>query len=348
MKRTKDSCGRLVTSLSDKKVLKSKTETIQELSDHLTKDPQSTLITEADILCVTILLFSETVAGDQSAVNTHLLGLIRMIELYGGQHSLSPIVLTHLQFATLLAAQLDQTRPKFPLHPAIQDRYDRISTAPFPPPGGFLNNCGVGSAFFSRSMSLALSDSLQQSLRYMARVIARIEKVQDHIQVFEGDWMDDVLALEHILISLPHNRSLNQLEECVRLSALVYCNTALWRIPLYFRWVMSLVVRLKSALLSLKAWAYPELHFWMLFLGRQACTLEFSASETAWWNAAITGVAEELDVSTWEQARQVFLEFFYVERVHTARWKTVWTDVVNGSRSAEPVVRDPEHPCDYA
>lgn len=346
MKRTKDSCGRLVTSFSNQSVLRYKALTLQRLSDHLTRNSRGACVTEADILCVVILLFCETIAGDRPAVNAHLLGLTRMIKLCGGQQSLSPIVSTHVQFTTLLAAQLDHTPPILPLKPAMQERYEMISTAPFAPENGLCQDFGTGSEFFSQSLCCALSSTLQQCLRYMYQVIARVEKYQNSVQVLEGEWMDDVLALEHTLVSLPHKVALSQLEGCVRLAGLLYCNTALFRVPLYFRWVMSLVARLKSALLSLEQMDHPEVHFWMLFLGRQACTLEFSTSETAWWNAAISELADELGINSWEEARQVFQKFFYVERTHATRWRTIWADIVQGTCSLDPIC-DPEHPCDY-
>ena len=309
MKRTKDSCGRLFATLSNQTVLRYKTLTLQKLSDHLTKNSQGACVTEADILCIVILLFCETIAGDRPGVNAHLLGLTRIIKLYGGQESLSPIVATHIQLTTLLAAQLDQTPPILELNPAMQDRYEKVSTAPFVTENDLCQDFKTGSAFFLRPLCCALSSALQQCLRYMHQVVTRVEKYHNSARVLEGEWMDDVLALEHTLVSLPHKAALSKLEDCVRLAGLLYCNTVLWKIPLYFRWVMSLVAHLKSALLSLNRREYPELHFWMLFLGRQACTLEFSTTETAWWNAAVSEVAGELGINSWEEACQAFQGF---------------------------------------
>ena len=346
MKRTKDSCGRLVATFSNQTVLRYKALTLQKLSDHLTKNCEGACVTETDILCVVILLFCETIAGDRLAVNAHLLGLTRIIKLYGGQQSLSPIVATHVQLTTLLAAQLDQTPPIFKLNPAMQGRYEKVSTTPFVPEDNLCQGFGTGSAFFSRPLCYELSSTLQQCLRYMRQVIARVEKYHNSVRVLEGEWIDDVLALEHTLVALPHKAALSKLEDCVRLAGLIYCNTALWRIPLYFRWVMSLVAHLKSALVSLNRREYPELHFWILFLGRQACTLEFPTAETAWWNEAVSEVAGELGIRSWDEACQTFQGFFYVERTHATRWRTVWADIEQGTCSLEPIC-DPEHPCDY-
>ena len=349
MKRTKDSWGRLITTFSDEIVLRYKTAAIERLSKKLSNDPNGPVVTEADILCVTILLFSETIAGDRQAIDSHLLGLTRMIELHGGQESLSPIVVTNLQFATLLAAQLDHTKPILAIQPCMQDRFDRVSAAPLPPTTSYCETNGMESPLFSPPLCLEWSESLHQCLRYMYQVIRRIERAQHSVKVIDGEWMDDVLTLEYVLVSLPHGQPpLSQLEECVRLAALVYCNTALWKIPLYFRWVMALVVNLKSALISLDdthtGWTDPGLRFWMLFMGRQACTLEFSALETMWWNSAIQQVATELGVVTWEEARQILQGYFFTDGA--TRWEAVWTDVIQGARSAEPL-RDPQHPCDY-
>ena len=347
MKRTKDSCGRLVTTFSDQKALRYKTNTLRKLSDHLINNPQAALVTEADILCVTILLFSETIAGDRPAVDAHCLGLTRMVSLFGGQDCLSPVVASHLRLVTLLAAQLDQTPPILPLPAHLQDRFDLVSAVSLPSKGYTL----LGSAFFSEPLKLKWSVPLQQCLRYMCQVIVRIEKLQQSVKVIDGEWMDDVLILKHVLVFLPHGQPpLSQLEECVRIAALLYCNTALWRIPLYFRWVMSLVVHLKAAVILLDqtsiGWTHCGLRFWLLFLGRQACTLEFSAVETAWWNTSINQVAGEMGLMTWKDAQRALQEYLYIDGAYTARWEAVWNDVVQGNASAEPV-RDPKHPCDF-
>lgn len=347
MKRTKDSCGRLVTTFSDKKALRYKAAALQKLSDHLYDDSKEIHITEADILCVMILLFSETIAGDRPAVSAHLQGLTHMIRLHGGDDHLSSIAATNLQFATLLAAQLDQTFPILPLQARMQRRFDLVSSAQLPPEG----EPSLGSSFFEEPLCYELSEPLQQCLRYMCQVIARIHLLQDSTKVLDGEWMDDVLTLVHVLISLPHGQQpLSRLEECIRLAALLYCNTALWKIPLYFRWVMALVRSLKAAYLawdrSVVKWVYPGFRFWMLFLGRQACTLEFSALETAWWNAAINKIAVEHGVATWGDCEQVFQRHLYVDGTHSARWKAVWNDILQGTLSAEHI-RDPVHPCDY-
>ncbi|KAG7007817.1 hypothetical protein G7Y79_00008g024550 [Physcia stellaris] len=343
MKRTKDSCGRLVATFSNQTVLRYKTLTLKKLSDHLTKTSQGACVTEADILCIVILLFCETIAGDRPAVNAHLLGLTRIIQSYGGQQALSPIVATHIRLTTLLAAQLDQTPPILELSPAMQNRYEKVSTTPFIPENHVSQGFEIGSAFFLQPLCYALSSALQKCLRYMHQVIKRVEKYHDSARVLEGEWMDDVLTLEHTLLSLPHKAALSKLEECVRLAGLLYCNTALWKIPLYLRWVMSLVAHLKLALLSLNRREYPGLHFWMLFLGRQACTLEFWTAEIGWWNAAVGEAAVELGINSWEEACRAFQGYFYIERTHATRWRAVWADIENGTCSLDPIC----HPCDY-
>ena len=352
MKHQKDSNGKLEPSFSDNRALRYKSATLQRLSNQLIRERESATSTEADIFCVTILLFGETIIGDRSAIDAHLLGLRRMIRLQGGQDNLSLAVATHVHLTTLLAAQLTETPPILPLRSSLQDRYEQESTnPPSPSPENqFLLDCGLGSAFLCETLCLELPPPLEKCLHYMRGVVSRVEYARAHIVGFEDNWIDDVLTLAHVLIAMPYDYSLSQLDECVRLALLLYCLTALWRFPLYMKWIIIPVFNLKSTIMSLDesslGWTYPELRFWMLFIGRQASTLELPADETAWWNEALKEVANHLGIVTWEDTREIFQGFFYVNHVHAARWKAIWSDVLHGSSSAEPVP-EPEHPCGF-
>ena len=352
MKHQKDSNGRLETSFSDNRALQYKSATLQRLSNQLIREQEVVIPTEADIFCVTILLFGETIIGDRSAINAHLLGLRRMIRIRGGQDYLSLAVATHVHLTTLLAAQLTQTPPILPLRSSLQERYEHESTTP-PSPSPktqSLLDRGLGSVFFREPLCLEISMPLERCLHYMRVVVSRVEYARGHIMYFEGDWIDDVLTLVHVLIAMPYDYPLSQLDECVRLALLLYCFTALWKFPPYMKWIISLVFCLKSTIVSLDefsvGYAYPELRFWMLFVGRQACTLELPANETAWWNEALNEVANHLGIVTWEDTREIFQGFFYVDRVHATRWEAIWIDVLQGNCSAEPVP-EPAHPCGF-
>ena len=332
-------------------MLRYKATTLKKLSDRLYNSLETPDVTEAEILCVTILLFHETIAGDRVAMDAHMLGLKRMVNLYGGQDHLPPVVAAHLRLVILLSAQLDLKEPILPLPAHMEDRYDILSKAPLPL---LLEGSTVlGSGFFSQSLSAEWSLPVQQCLRYMCRIVARIATSRRSAKVIDGQWMDDVLTLEHVLLSLPYKDGpLTQLEECVRTAALLYCNTSLWKMPLYFRWIMSLIRHLKATFLSLDpsstSSSHLDLYLWMLFVGRQACTIEFPVSETAWWNASIEQLAGELNITTWEESQTIMERFLFVEGAsfHLGRWEAVWNDVTQGNFSAEPI-RDPTHPCDY-
>ena len=354
MKYQKDSNGKLETSFSDNRALRYKYATLQGLSNQLIREQESATSTEADIFCVTILLFGETIIGDRSAIDAHLLGLRRMIRIQGGQDFISPAVATHVHLTTLLAAQLTQSSPILPLRSCLQDRYEHQCTAPHSPSpeNQFLLDRGLGSAFLCEPLCLELLLPLQQCMHYMRGVVSRVEYARAHIKDFEGDWIDDVLTLLHVLIAMPYDYPLSQVDECIKLALLLYCLTAIWRFPLYMKWVTILVSNLKATIISLgessAGWAYPELRFWMLFVGRQACTLELPADETAWWSEALNEVANHLGIVTWEGTREIFEQFFYVDHVHATRWKAIWIEVLQGNCSAEIVlVPEPEHPCGF-
>ena len=352
MKHQKDSNGRLDPSFSDHRALRYKSATLQRLSNQLIRERESVIATEADIFCVTILLFGETIIGDRSAIDAHLIGLKRIIRIQGGQDNLSLAVATHVHLTTLLAAQLTQTPPIMPLRSSLQDRYEHESiTPPSPSPKNqYLLDRGLGSAFLCEPLCLDIPLPLEQCLKYMRGVVSRVEYARAHIKDFEGDWIDDVLTLVHVLIAMPYDYTLRQHDECVRLALLLYCFTAIWSFPPYMKWIISLVFNLKSAISSLGesqvGWDYPELRFWMLFVGRQACTLELPTEEITWWNEALNEGANHLGILTWEDTRDIFERFFYVDHVHATRWKAIWIDVLQGYCATEPVP-EPEHPCGF-
>ena len=352
MKRTKDNRGPLEAAFDDPDVLRYKSIILRNLSQQFREDPTGIFVTEAEILCVTLLLFTSCIIGDEGAVHAHLLGLARMIRAFGGEDRLSPNGSIQIRFTSLIAAQLLQTRPLLSLRPSSQRRFENISAAPVIPQGISLFDHGLGLRFCTQPLSDALAPSLQCCVGYLRQVIARIEQVQDHLHRFNGDWIDEGLALKHVLVAMPHDLCLSPLDECVRLALLVYCNTAMWKILLYFRWVMALIRQLKSAIILLDQTDInnvPELHFWMLFLGRQACSVEFSDEETGWWTTETIKAAGNLGISSWDEARIVFLEFFYIDRISAQRWEAVWTDLVQSTLTADVIrtVWDPEHPCGY-
>ena len=325
--------------------LRHKALSLNLLSKQLTQDPDDISITEAPILCVTVLLAAEAILGDSAALIAHTNGLIRMIELFGGEELLSPTAATHVNLVDVKSAVVRQMRPSFPLRPDLRRRFDDLSAEFFQPEDATL--FFVGSRFLSQPLSGKISPLLRQCLQYTCHLISIVEQYHHSRQYSSIYNINDFLALEHILLSLPYEYSLDALENCIRLALLLYSNIALWITPLYFAWVVSLVHQLQAALLALD-WEdvtqnHPELLLWFLLLGRYAASSMYTEGEAAWWTAKVQLVISILGVRQWEEARQIVKGFFYVDRLCSGPWQTVWGSVELGN---ETRLRAMKHPCD--
>jgi hypothetical protein len=110
--------------------------------------------------------------------------------------------------------------------------------------------------------------------------------------------IDDFVALEHRLLSLPYEGELNELSKCLRVALLLYSNLAHWKTPLYFGWIQPLAAKLKTALIDLD-WQSKN-HglevrqplMWMFFLGGQA-TRDQDVIDAAWWTLRLRLIIQD-------------------------------------------------------
>lgn len=327
----------ITSSYQRESTLRYKALALRTLSARITHSPR---ITEADILCITVFLFTESLAGDQVAVKAHFEGLTRLIRAYGGPDRLSPIITTHIQLASFMAAQAQQTVPIAPLPTTFKHRFDRISATTFHSNDSSLLR--MGSTFLS-PLCHELCHRLRKCLRYMRHVLVWIEHVHANTKILESEWIETLVILTHTLISLPHEHEhehhypLTKLEESVRLALLLYCDTALWRFSPWISWVKSVVTALREAVcscllspLSSPSVAHLELRLWILVLSLQACEPGLVGEEgrmRMWWVEHIRLTAMQLGVREWSEARYVFRGFFYVERV-CGGWEAAWREAM--------------------
>ena len=328
--------------------LRHKDVSLRLLSEIVTLETPA--ITEATILCVTLLLTAEAVLGESMALTAHSTGLRHMVELFGGEDVLSPAVSTHVQLADLKRAQVQQTRPSFKLRPYIQGRFDDLSSHTFHAEEGLLSV--LGSRFLSRPFSAQISPAVHKCLRYARRLILVVERSRPVRTGLETYSINDFMALEHSVTSLPYQYSLGEMDECVRTSLLLYSNIAIWRTPLYFAWVVSLVTKLRAALLALNwqtvAQEHAEPLFWMLLMGRHAVSVGHGEDEIMWWSTMLERIVLSLRLWKWEEAEKILEGFFYVKSVCGRSWEAVWKTVVDGNPGDEEMKRRAtKHPCDY-
>ena len=285
------------------------------------------------------------------ALTAHSNGLRHMLELLGGEHNLSHLVSAHVQLTTLKSSLVQQTPPPFKLRPHIQCRFDALI--------GVITNLEesafptvLGSGFFSCAVSSEVCPVIQGCLRYMTQFIVHIERAKAMRKASNPPNVEDFIALEHVLISMPYQISLSAMDECIRLALLLYSNIAIWKTPLWFSWVVSLLSGLKIALLSLEwqniATEHVELLFWILFMGRHAASAGQEIEELTWWSIKLKCLLSDLRLEEWGQARQILEKFFFVEELCGKSWRLTWEAVMTQGKE-DKAIRSLEmrHPCNH-
>ena len=304
-------------------------------------------ISEATILAVTVLLVAEAISGDTSATAAHAKGLARVIEVYGGEEILAPAIGTLIRLADVKAATVTQAPPTYTLPGYLRRRFSQ------PESHMLLRNNErlplLGSSFSTPNLSHRLSGGLKRCLNYIRHLILVAEQYSNNSNLATTYSIDDFVALEHHLLSPPQEEFLSKLENCIRLALLLYSNTALWKTPVYFGWVVVLRGALKEALLALN-WEVEvrksgRLLVWMLFLGGHAAIGQ-EGEEGAWWMERLRGLAVEwLGLRGWREVVGVLEGFLYVDLVSGRAWEGVWRVCMSGSVRREVVVV-PKHLCE--
>ena len=305
-------------------------------------------ITEATILCVAVLLIAAAIFGDRVALTAHIHGLKHMLALLGGENQLSQPVSTHIQLASLKACLFQRAKPLCKLSLYVKSRFNVLSRQIFQPEAAAV----LGSGIWSCQSPSQISPAIQDCARCMAHLILIIERDKATRKKSNTLTIDDIMALEHVLISMPHQYALSELDECIRLALLLYSNISIWKTPLPFAWVVSLVNGLKTALLSL-SWDgvvkdHAQLLFWILLMGRHAASVGHSEEETMWWSIKLQCIVSSLQISQWEEAQQILEQFFFVDDVCGRSWKVVWKTLLGKSKEGdEKAFQEFQHPCSY-
>ncbi|MCJ1415071.1 hypothetical protein MMC32_001401 [Xylographa parallela] len=304
----------VVSSPARQKALYYKSATLKLLSEELYKTLR---ITEATILCVTLLLAAEAIIGDSTGLAVHTKGLVHVVKLFGGYDLLSPRVAAQVSFADIKAAIAQQCAPSF--SPRFSLRH---------PP----------SSFPAQPLLVYLSPLIQHYFLLTQHLTLAAHCPRSHTSSSPFT-LSNFLSLEHALLSLSFSHLLGGLDSAVRIALLLYTNTALWTPPLYFTWILALLAQLKAAMLApeMQRVGLPrceELLLWMAFLGGYVASAT-DGVEAMWWAGRLREAAVRLGVGTWEQARGVVEGFLYVEQVYGAAWEEFWDYAVGGA-SAKP------------
>ena len=320
--------------------LEYKSTSLRLLSESLTES-QELATMEMTILCVTILLALETVVGEPSAILAHTNGLLRMVGTIGGMKKLPSQLCVQVQIACVKAAIILSTAPVLtpPLsyrHPSMHLHSDTST------PDDSQSPC-TSLGFFSEPLKQLLPFRLKQYLLTAQKLCLAIEHNKSSSQASTQVDIINFINLEANLLRLKIYQTLDPFVDSVRIATLLYVNTAMWKTPLYFGWVIALVDQLKDTV-SLLNWSvftekYPELFIWMLLLGRH-CGRSRSSDERSWWELKLWDLAHVLKVYEWEELKPILTHYFHRGDL----WKETWQVVIAGFPEGE-MTTELQHPC---
>lgn len=331
-----------------REALRYKSQSLQLLTRLLAQT--NVAVTEASILCVVVLLAAAAIYGDQVALAAHSNGLVHLVHLLGGEGNLSDGISDHVQLASLKSCLIQQTPPLFNLRPSLKSRFEvrsdeilHFGEIAFPVSSGFGLACC--------SVSSILSPAVCRCLRYMALLISQSKRSKATGMTWGALDVEDFIILEHTLLSLPYQTSLGELDQCICLALLLYSNIAIWKTPLWFPWVLSLVKGLRTAVDPLRWLEFSKetsfLMFWMLFLGRHAAQAA-QQEEIEWWSGELKRLTSDLRIKEWHEARQILKQFFYDEAVCDQSWQSTWEAVMT-PENEDTITRQLKttHPCNF-
>ena len=318
-----------------------KVAAISSLNAELSKPSISSAVTISMILSVTVLLTAEVVLGDDpKAMTAHLDGLYRMVSLNGGESGLPESVKAQIRIIDIKTASILQSRPRFDLYTAIAHQIDGHLelSSPLHPPGP---KCSYFLCFSE------LSPDLRRCVDYTDYLVRVIESLNQGQKPCEQPSLDDFIALEHAILSSDVRADSSDLDICLRLALLLYCNTALWKTPLYFNWIVALRARLMRSLLAMEQRSltsyYDDFLLWAFLLGQYAAA-PGGVEEKIIWDLNVRRVSTRLGLWQWSHTQAVIGSFLSSWRVYGHTWGSNWNHAVlgNGHQYTQPL---PKHPC---
>ncbi|MCJ1331866.1 hypothetical protein MMC10_008558 [Thelotrema lepadinum] len=303
--------------------------------------PSDPIVTTSMILSVTVLLMAEIVLGDDpKAITAHLDGLGRMVSVFGGESCLPPRVKAQIRMVDIKTALILQSRPRFDLYTNLSQRLDSCPGLRSPP-------SAPGSPYHFFPCFTKISPDLRRCVDYTNSLIRVMELEEQGLENYSKPLLDDFITLESAILSSNVVSDSGDLDDLVRLALLLYCNTSLWKIPLYFNWIIALRAQLMSSLLIAEQRSqhsyYDGFLLWAILLGRYTAA-PGSEAEKIMWNLNLKRVSLRLALRRWSDAEVIVGGFLSSGRLYGHAWKGIWENAVLGS-SQRYLHRFPKHPC---
>jgi hypothetical protein len=285
---------------------------------------------DSSIMTVSLLRMLEGASGNFSAKAAHTSGLLKMLELRGGLEKLPSRLVADLYIGDVKFADID-LRPTFPLTEHWRTQFENLSAEKFRPTPDLVS-IGVG-IFNNDAVTKNLSPRLLKclhALRNLYNIIDKTDSIRDTDHILFKH-IEDSIITEHRLCSLPFEEDEpsaleNALQECVRISALIYSNIGMWTAPPAFGITGILARRLKSGILrlDLRNSFWHGLLVWMLLMGAYIST---GQHDQRWFLTKLAFLAEIKNLKEWSEVRLLLKEFFYTDEMLGKALELIWNDV---------------------
>ncbi|KAJ0425242.1 hypothetical protein BJY00DRAFT_204522 [Aspergillus carlsbadensis] len=295
--------------------------------NNLLQDPKRA-VTQPTIITIACFITIESSMANLEAVEAHLQGLKRLVDLIGGLDSLAHMTLSRLYQCDVKGASVRQSRPMFPMSPRFRSGIIHESKVlhldqTYEPP---LALTTLGTRFTSAPWFADIDTQLQASVEICRRIILYFESARTHPELGTPTDNDLLVCTEHQLHSLafPAGDSLN---EPLRLSLLIYLNTRVWhlgKLPIMGRLVGPLKASLVQQLPLFQAIA-PDLVFWILFMGGMAAR---AYPVYPWFVTRLAETAALLGVREWRGVRALLGGFFYTDQPGETTAEDLWDEVL--------------------
>ena len=318
-----------------------KVAAISSLNAELTKPNIDSAVTISMILSVTVLLTAEVVLGDDpKAMTAHLDGLDRMVSLNGGEDRLPGSVQAQIRMVDIKTALILQLRPRFDLYTSISHRIgSRLELLSLSHPRGPKCSCFL---CFSK-----LSPDIRRCVDYTDHLVRVMGSSNQGQKPPEQPSLNDFIALEHAILLSGVRADSSDLDVCLRLALLLYCNTALWKTPLYFNWIVALRAQLMHSLLAMEQRLLTSYHddflLWAFLLGQYAAA-PGSVEEKVVWDLSVRRVSTRLGFLQWSETEAMIGGFLSSAHVYGHAWRSNWNHAVIGN-GQQPTQSLPMHPC---
>ncbi|KAE8350049.1 hypothetical protein BDV28DRAFT_151295 [Aspergillus coremiiformis] len=301
--------------------------TLQTLN-HILQDPVKA-VAESTTLVVASLVAIEAVDANQEALEAHMKGLKRLIHLMGGLDKLDHMTLSKIYQSDVKSAALKNTHPTFPMSARFRSEILQESkvfrpndTLPIPK-----DLSSLGRHFYNAPWYPQLDTSMKTLLQVLRRLILYFEVAQREPSIIMPTDNDIFLVFEHQLLSLSYAAQLDDLQEPLRLSLLIYINLRIWHLRT-FPFMENMVEALRESLvprLSYFQKTAPDLSFWVLFLGGMASQ---GYKCHPWFVIRLTEITRRLGLEDWATARSVLAGFFYTEQPAEKEADNLWHEVL--------------------